>query len=193
MIVDGAINWGEGGPKPSAEGFDMEAREKTIYEWVRQVRGGVLGGAFTVERHISAAIIYFMLGERNMIPEVQNAFDEGLLTPLTFERRINVVLLVAPQVLNEDEVAALKGELNELRTIRNAMAHKPFWFHPEVNDEGEVFNLVPMVQRGKAPVALTTPFVVKLNEQIASLIDRTAKLAKAVAKQEPERGKTDQG
>lgn len=193
MIVDGTTNWGEGGPKPAAEGFDVEAREKSIYEWVRQVRGGVLGGAFTVERHISAAIIYFMLGDRNMIPEVQDAFDEGLLTPLTFERRINVVLLVAPQVLPEDEVAALKGDLNELRTIRNAMAHKPFWFHPEVNDKGEVFNLVPMVQRGKAPVALTTPFVAKLNEQIASLIDRTAKLAKAVAKHEQERGKTDPG
>ena len=76
MIIDGATNWGEDGPRPPAEGFDMEARSKSIYEWVRQVRGGVLAGAFTVERHISAAIIYFMLGDRIAMPEVQAAFDE---------------------------------------------------------------------------------------------------------------------
>jgi hypothetical protein len=79
MIIDGATNWGKDGPRPAADGFDSEARSKSIYEWVRQVRGGVLAGAFTVERHISGAIIYFMLGDRIVMPEVQEAFDEGLL------------------------------------------------------------------------------------------------------------------
>ena len=184
MILDGATNWGVGGPKPAAEGFDMEARQKSIYEWVRQVRGGVLGGAFTIERHMSAAIVYFMLGDRVKREEVQVAFDQGLLTPLTFERRINVVLLFATHFMAEDEVKTLKGDLSELRTIRNSMAHKPFWFHPELNDEGEVFNLIPMIQRGKAPVALTTSFTAKLNEKIASLIDRSSKLAAAVGERE---------
>lgn len=142
------------------------------------------GGAFTIERHLSAAIVYFMLGDRIGRDEVQAAFDEGLLAPLTFERRINVVLLIAPNFLTEGEVNTLKGDLNELRTIRNAMAHKPFWFHPELNDKGEVFNLVPMIQRGKAPVALTTSFTAKLNEQIASLIGRSANLAAAVGNRE---------
>lgn len=162
----------------------MEACQKSIYEWVRQVRGGVLGGAFTVERHMSAAIVYFMLGDRVQRDDVQAAFDDGLLAPLTFERRINVILLIARHFMTADEVKTLRGDLTEMRTIRNSMAHKPFWFHPELNEKGEVFNLVPMIQRGKAPVALTTPFTTKLNERIASLIDRSSKLAAAVGKRE---------
>jgi hypothetical protein len=181
MIIDGATNWGDAGPRPAAEGFDIEDRSKSIYKWVRQVRGGVLAGAFTVERHISAAIIYFMLGDRIALPEVQEAFDEGLLEPLTFERRIKVVMLIAPNVLTPDEVTSFKADLNELRTLRNTMAHKPFWFHPEMNDEGKVVNLVPMIQRGKAPLPLTTPFVEQVNILIASLIERSVALAEKCA------------
>ena len=184
MIEDGATRWAKGGPKPSAEGFDMEARYKSIYEWMRQIRGGVLGGAFSVERQLSAVIILFMLGDRVKRDEVQAAFDEGLLTPLTFERRINILLLIAPNFMTKEEVTSLKSDLNELRTIRNSMAHKPFWFHPELNDKGEVFNLVPMIQIGKATTPLTTSFIAKLNEKIASLIDRTSKLANAVRMRE---------
>ncbi|MEQ9606692.1 MAG: hypothetical protein RLN99_03390 [Kiloniellaceae bacterium] len=181
MIIDGATNWGADGPRPAAEDFDIEARSKSIYEWVRQVRGGVLAGAFTVERHISTTIIYFMLGDRVALPEVQDAFDEGLLGPLTFERRINVVMLIAPHILTADEVASLKADLSELRTLRNAMAHRPFWLHPELNDRGEVVNLVPMIQRGKAALPLTTAFVEQVNKLIGGLIERTARLAAVVA------------
>lgn len=182
MIIDGATNWGKGGPRPAAEGFDIEMRSKSIYEWVRQVRGGVLAGAFTVERHISAAIIYFMLGDRIAITEVHDAFDEGLLGPLTFERRINVVMLIAPNVLSPEEVASLKADLSELRTLRNAMAHKPCWFQPELDSGGKVVNLVPMIQRGRAPMPLTTPFMGQVNALIAGLIERTASLAASIAK-----------
>lgn len=181
MIIDGATNWSADGPRPAAESFDIEARTKSIYEWVRQVRGGVLAGAFTIERHISAAIVYFMLGDRVALSEVQEAFDEGLLGPLTFERRINVVMLIVPHVLSSDEVASLRADLGELRTLRNAMAHKPFWFHPELNDKREVVNLVPMIQRGKAALPLTTPFMEQVNILIGSLIERTAAIASAVA------------
>ena len=146
------------------------------------MRGGVLAGAFTVERHISGAIIYFMLGDRIGCPEVQDAFDEGLLGPLTFERRINVVMLIAPHILTPDEVASLKADLNELRTLRNAMAHKPFWFHPQLNDKGEVVDLLPMIQRGKAPLPLTTAFMEQVNKLIGGLIEKTAALATEVAK-----------
>lgn len=184
MIEDGATNWGEGGPKPVAEDFDMEARQKSIYEWVRQVRGGVLGGAFTVERHMSAAIFYFMLGDRVKRVDVQAAFDEGLLAPLNFFRRVEVVSLIAPHFMTAVEAKTLKDDLNELRRIRNSMAHEPFWLHPELNDKGEVFNLVPMIQRGKAQVALTSQFIAKLNERIATLIEQSAKLAQAVGKRE---------
>lgn len=177
MIIDGAINWGSAGPRPAAEGFDIEARTKSIYEWVRQVRGGVLAGAFTVERHISASIIYFILGDRITLPTVQEAFDEGLIRPLTFERRINVVLLIAPNVLPPDGVAALKADLSEIRTLRNAMAHKPFWFHPELNGNGEVVNLVPVIQRGKADLPLTTSYIEQINKLVAGLIETTSALA----------------
>lgn len=188
MIIDGATNWGPQGPRPSAEGFDIEAREgfdiearsKSIYEWVRQVRGGVLAGAFTVERHISAAIFHFMLGDRIELPEIQQAFDEGLLGPLTFERRINVVTLIARHVLQTDEAASLKAELNELRTLRNSMAHKPFWFQPELDSMDRVVNLVPMIQRGKAPLPMTTAFVEQTNVLITRLIDKTCALSDAV-------------
>ncbi|PSJ54963.1 hypothetical protein [Kumtagia ephedrae] len=197
MIIDGATNWGAAGPRPTAKGFDIEARSKSIYEWVRQVRGGVLAGAFTVERHISGAIIYFMLGDRIALPEVQDAFDEGLLGPLTFERRINVVMLIAPHVLTPDEVASLKADLNELRTLRNAMAHKPFWFHPQLNDKGEVLDLLPMIQRGKAPLPLTTAFMEQVNKLIGGLIERTAALATEVAERSltaglPKNGRADE-
>ena len=53
-----------------------------------------------------------------------------------------------------------------------------------LNDKGEVLNLVPMIQRGKAPVALTTEFTAKLNERIATLIEQSSKLAEAVGKRE---------
>ncbi|MGY0778501.1 hypothetical protein ACW7BC_11465 [Azospirillum argentinense] len=182
MIVDGAIRWGIGGPRPAADGFNMEARKTAIYEWVRQIRGGVLAGAFSVERHISAAIVHFILGDRIGIVEVQDVFDEGLLAPLTFERRINVAMLIVPHVLPASELASLKADLGELRSLRNAMAHKPFWFHPELNDKGEIVNLVPMIMRGKAPLVLTTQYIEQVNTLISGLIDRTAILSVAAKK-----------
>tara|TARA_R110002012_G_scaffold77840_4_gene198353 strand:+ start:26081 stop:26221 length:141 start_codon:yes stop_codon:yes gene_type:complete len=41
-----------------------------------------------------------------------------------------------------------------------------------------------MIQRGKAPLALTTPFIEEINQKIASLIDRSSKLAAAVLERE---------
>lgn len=86
--------------------------------------------------------------------------------------------------MTEDEAKTLQGNFNELRIIRNSLAHKPFWLHPELNDKGEVFNLVPMIQRGKAQVALTTEYIANLNDQIGSLIEQSSKLAEAVEKRE---------
>lgn len=183
-IEDGATNWGDAGPKLPAKGFNMKDRQASIYEWIRQIRGGVLGGAFTVELHMRKAIICFMLGNRIKRDDVQDVFDEGLLALLTFERCINVTLLIAPHFMEDDEVKTLKGDLTELRTIRNSMAHKPFWFHPELNKDGEVCNLVPMIQRGKGSIPLTTSFIETLNEKVASLIRRSSKLAFDVAKRE---------
>jgi hypothetical protein len=58
------------------------------------------------------------------------------------------------------------------------MAHRPFWFHPELNEDGKVANLVPLIMRGKAPLALTSTLI----EQVSSLIAQTASLAEAAAR-----------
>ena len=108
MILDGAIAWGEDGVKPAAKGFDLTERKNDLYAWVRQVRGGILAGAFTIETHLSATIIYFFLGDRVGIPEVHDTFDEGVLGPLTFERRINLALMVAAHVLPPEEVTGMQ-------------------------------------------------------------------------------------
>lgn len=120
---------------------------------------------------------------------MEEAIDDGLLSQLTFDRLISEALLVAPHFLQPEEVSALKGDLSELRTLRSAMAHHPFWFHPKLNDRGEVFNLVPLIRRGKASLPLTTAFTKRLNDTITSLIERTAALAEAVRKHEKGRGK----
>lgn len=177
MILDGSINWADGLPRLPAEGFDLEARKRDVYDWIRQVRGGILAGAFTVERHLSATIVYFMLGERVELREVHDAFDEGLLGPLTFERRINVAMLIAPHLLPAAEVASLKADLNDLRSLRNAMAHKPFWFHPELDVDDKVINLVPIIMRGKGALALTTALIEQLNIQISQMIAKVSNLS----------------
>lgn len=62
------------------------------------------------------------------------------------------------------------------------MAHKPFWFHPELNDKGEVANMVPLIMRGKSPLALTTELIEQLSVRIAALIGKVSDLATMVAK-----------
>lgn len=49
MIIDGETNWGVSSPLPAAKGFGIKGSPKSIYEWVRQLRGGVLAGAFTFD------------------------------------------------------------------------------------------------------------------------------------------------
>lgn len=48
MIIDGATNWVAAGPRPAAKDFGIEAQSKSINEWVKHVRGGVLACAFMV-------------------------------------------------------------------------------------------------------------------------------------------------
>lgn len=163
----------------------MEARKDDVTSWVRQVRGGILAGAFTIERHLSAAIVYYMLGERVKIREVQDAFDEGILSPMTFERRINVAMLIAPHFFDAETVKGMSSELTALKTLRNAMAHKPFWFHPEMNDAGEVANIVPIVMRGKGPLPLTTAFIEETNAKMQSLIALSLRLEQSAVSRIP--------
>lgn len=184
MIVDGATRWGDKGPKSAAHDFDLKARSAHIYEWVRQIRGGVLAGAFTIESHLNRAILHFVLGDRIHISEVVKAFDEGILSHMTFERRVTMVGLIAPHFLTQDEAKAFKADLSNLRTTRNAMAHNPFWFQPELNDRDEVINVVPVIMRGKAAVALTSDFTEQANLLISNLIQKSVDLSAKIKDQE---------
>lgn len=183
MIIDGTTRWGDKGPKPAAPDFDLEARRASSYDWVRQVRGGVLAGAFTIESHLNRAILHFTLGDRVHRPEVVKAFDEGILSHMTFERRVTMIGLIAPHFLTQDEAKAFKADLSNLRTTRNAMAHNPFWFQPEMNEKDEVISVVPTIMRGKSAIALTSAFTVQTNMLIIGLIEKSVDLANRVQDQ----------
>ncbi len=180
MIVDGAIMWPEPRP-PLAAGFDLEKRKADVYEWVRQIRGGVLAGSFTVERNLSATIVFYFLGDRVLLQDVQDAFDECILNALTFERRINAVSTIAPHLIGAGAAKALSTGLGELKSIRNAMAHQPHWYVTQTNEAGEVNSLVPFVRRGKQPLALTSAWVEETNAKMLGLIKSTGELAEAAA------------
>lgn len=178
MIVDGAINWPDPRP-PLAPGFDLEQRKADVYEWVRQIRGGVLAGSFTVERNLSGAIMIFFLGDRVQMEHVQDAFDDCILGPMTFERRINAVSTIAPHLIGAEAGKALTAELGELKSIRNVMAHQPHWYQTQVNDAGELVSLVPFMRKGKQPLPLTSAWVEDMNAKMRKVIDDTSALAEA--------------
>ena len=163
----------------SGGGFDTEARKDDVTNWVRQLRGGILAGAFNVERHLSNEIAYHILVDRMKKHEIQDVFDEGILSPMTFERRINVAMLIAAHFCDAETVKKMSSELTVLKTLRNATAHKPFWFHPELNEDGQVANIVPIVMRGKDPLPLTTAFVEDTNQKMQSLIAQSLCLGQA--------------
>ncbi len=72
MIQEGEIRWGNDGPRGFENSETPEAMIRDIHDWVRQVRGGFLAGAFTIERNLSASIIHYFLGKRMSIGEVQD-------------------------------------------------------------------------------------------------------------------------
>ena len=182
MIAEGAIDWGARNPQAEISGKPLRERTSDIHDWIRQVRGGIMAGAFAVERLLSAAIIHYFLGSRIRDLEVQETFDEGILQRLTFERRISLAMIVAVKFLSPADYKALDEKLTSLRTLRNAMAHNPFWFSPEFDDLGALINIVPVIKRGKSVVPLTTAFIEEQNVEIKRTIAYAETLvAKVVA------------
>ncbi|PTQ63431.1 hypothetical protein C8J45_1052 [Sphingomonas sp. PP-CE-3G-477] len=180
MIAEGTIDWGGRLPQGQVHGKPLHEVTSDIHEWIRQVRGGIMAGAFAVERMLSASIIHYFLGGRMRDLEVQDAFDEGILQRLTFERRISLALIVAAKFFDPVAFKDFEGKLTSLRTLRNAMAHNPFWLHPEFDDEGTLINIVPVIKRGKSVVSLTTPFIEEQNAEIKCTIDLAQELVVAV-------------
>ena len=131
-----------------------------------------------VEREISAAVTIYILRERGENQSVVEAFG-AVWDALGFERRINAALVVAGHLMEEEEVKSFRGDLTELRLMRNAMAHNPFWHEPQIDGDGRVCELVPMVMRGKHPLPLTTPLVEGMNALVPDLIERSRGLKEA--------------
>ncbi|MHC9417669.1 hypothetical protein ACYZX9_03615 [Sphingomonas citri] len=179
MIIDASINWGPAGEREPEIGFNLAEARDELLVWVRQIRGGIVSGTYAVERNINNVILLFMLGERLSDDAVTTAFTESMLDPLSFDGRINVVLAIAPHLMSPDDCKRFGSDLRELKTLRNAMAHKPSWFEPQCNEEHRITGLVPFIMRGKRPTPLTTEFIEHVNEQVIALIEQAQALTDA--------------
>lgn len=148
-----------------------------LADWVRSIRGGMLAGAFYVERNLSVAIEAYFLGPvHGPGNEKADLFVEALLEGLSFERRTNAALLIAEKLI-PTKVGELRADLTELRTVRNAMAHNPCWFEPRIDDEGIIVELKPQMRRGRGTVHLTKAQINEWNALVARAIRRTEFLA----------------
>ena len=170
MIAEGQIDWGGRPPQANIKGQKLHEYTSELHSFVRQVRGGILAGGFAVERMLSASIVHYFLGSRVNNTEVYETFDDGILEKLTFERRISISLMIAKKYFSPVDYKTMEESFGSLRTLRNAMAHNPFWLHPEFDEEGVLINLVPAMRRGKGVIGLTTEFVEKQNRGVQRAI-----------------------
>ena len=158
----------------------------TLARWVREVRGGILAGAFYLERNMNMAVEAFFLGPLHGEGQRSEVFGDGLLSALNFERRTKATLLIAERIRPAD-VKELREGLNELRSIRNAMAHNSCWFTGEAGDDGIVRRLNAFIRKGKVIVRLDGSLVDEWNLLMQRMIDLTARLAaKAIDPQSDE-------
>ena len=145
--------------------------------WVREVRGGILAGAFYVERNLDVAIEAYFLGPIAGTGNIKSdLFVEGFLRTLNFERRTKIAMLIAEQ-LTPDSLKEMREGLGELRSIRNAMAHNPCWFEPVVDENDYVRELRPFVQKGKQTVQMSRQLIEEWNDLIRRVISQTEALA----------------
>ncbi len=153
-----------------------EPHPATLARWVREVRGGILAGAFYLERNMNMAVEAFFLGPSHGQGQQSEVFGEALLSALNFERRTKAALLIAERI-RPDNVKELREGLNELRSVRNAMAHNSCWFTGEPGDDGVVRRLDAFSKKGKQILRLDRPLVDEWNSLMHRMIDLTAQLA----------------
>lgn len=157
-----------------------------LARWVREVRGGILAGAFYLERNMNMAVEAFFLGPLHGEGQKSEVFGKALLSALNFERRTKAAVLIAEQI-RSDDVKDLREGLSELRSIRNAMAHNSCWFTGEPDRDGVVRRLDAFINKGKGIVRLDRPLVDEWNSLMHRMIDLTARLAaKAIDPQSDE-------
>lgn len=167
-LPDNALFDPDDPPQPNPE---------TLARWVREVRGGILAGAFYLERNMNIAIECFILGELHGRGVKSEVFGEALLSALNFDRRMKAAILVAEHI-HPDEIKELRAGLNEIRVIRNAMAHNPCWFSGKPDGDFVVRQLHAFIQKGKETVHLTGGVVDEWNGLMRRMIDMTDRLAR---------------
>jgi len=157
-------------------GCKLEEAQKDHITWVRQVRGAVLTAAYEIERNLGGFIEFYLLGPRAANQTIRSIFEEDVLGPLTFERRINLAIRVARELMPKSEVKELQSRLNDMKSLRNAMAHNPCWFEPYLDHDAKVVRLRPMIMKGKQEIALDGNWGEQLSDDIGALIAETGRM-----------------
>jgi tetrahydromethanopterin S-methyltransferase subunit G len=83
---------------------------------------------------------------------------------------------VAQELLPEAEVKDLQRRLNEIKSLRNAMAHNPCWFEPYLDHEEKVVRLRPKIMKGKQELTLDGERGDQIGRDIAGLVADTGRL-----------------
>lgn len=157
-------------------GCKLEEAKSQLISWIREVRGGVLTGAYEIERNLGGFVEFYLLGPRAADKTIRSIFEEHVLGPLTFERRINLAIQVAQGLFPKAEIKRLQGRLNEMKSLRNAMAHNPCWFEPYLDHDVKVVRLRPKIMKGKQEVVLDADWVAQMNRDMIALIEETSHL-----------------
>ena len=176
----------EGTTLTPAQAREADRLVPKFTSWARVVRGGVLAGAFYVERNLDVAIEAFFLGKEAGQGQKADIFAEAILPTFNFERRIQVGLSVA-EALSYSDRASLGRDLREVKAIRNAMAHHPVWFETTLGGE-QIITLRAFIAIGKQTRALDEESVQGFNSLIARTIDATKRLADLAIGEHPGSG-----
>lgn len=176
MRAEGEIRFPKDWNHTPHPGCGLEKAREQLIPWVREMRGGVLTGAYEIERNLGGFVEFYLLGARAADKTIRSIFEEDVLGPLTFERRINLAVRVAQELLPQAEVKALQRRLNEMKSLRNAMAHSPCWFEPYLDHEAKVARLRPKIMRGKEELSLDGERGDQIGKDVSELVAETGRL-----------------
>lgn len=169
FLIDGSIRWFDKTADDAADSFDLEARQIAIYDWVRQFRGGVIAGASEIERNLDLFLVLYFLDRSGSRKKLQE-FSQCFLENLSLERKCQAMLRVLKSH-NPAKAKELSKQLQTIRDMRNATAHRPFWMELVVSEEGKIVGLIPFITKGSETIALTTELVEEMNELIPKAIE----------------------
>lgn len=178
QLPDGSIEWGALSKSDIAERFDIRERQRVLYDWIRVIRGGIVSGAFSIERNFDGIISVFYLRQNH---EVFEHFRSELLVPITFDRKLSIVCSILRILRDEQTSKAFGKEVRKFQVLRNAMAHRPFWLDPLTDAEKRIVDLKPMIRVGKQEKHVNRGFVNETNALIRTLIEATGQFGAQLA------------